>query len=183
MVNMMNSGHSKMAKWGMNHLPKEDYLHVLDIGCGGGANVARLLKKYNNAHVTGVDYSEVSVEKSRVFNAEAIRAGRCLIQQDNVRELSLQDHTYDLVTAFETIYFWPEIVESFKQVRRVLKEGGTFFICNECDGENPADQKWENTIEGMKIYKEDELVAYLKEAGFTNVKVDHEKHLICFQAK
>ena len=35
---------------------------------------------------------------------------------------------YDLVTAFETIYFWPGLEKSFSEVCRVLKKGGTFAI-------------------------------------------------------
>ena len=37
----------------------------------------------------------------------------------------------DRVTAFETVYFWPELAQNFREVYRVLKPGGVFFICNE----------------------------------------------------
>lgn len=186
MVTTMNmGGHAALAKWGLSHLQLGDNLSILEIGCGGGANVAELLKRCPNGKVTGVDYSEVSVEKSRKVNARAIQAGRCNIQQENVRELSFSDNTFDLATAFETIYFWPELTVSFAQVRRVLRKGGKFFICNESDGDNPADEKWEKMIQGMKIYREDELVHCLKEAGFSSFAIhrNQKKHWICFIAE
>lgn len=53
----------------------------------------------------------------------------------------------------------------FFEVNRVLKNGGTFLICNESDGTNAADEKWTKLIDGMKIYTSDQLIAALKEAG------------------
>ncbi len=185
MVATMNIGHATLAKWGMSHLILENNLNILEIGCGGGANVAQLLKHCPNGKVTGVDYSEVSVKKSKKVNAKAIRDGRCNIQCENVRELPFDDCIFDLATAFETIYFWPGLTESFTQVYRVLRNGGRFFICNECDADNPIAQKWEQMIDGMKLYKENEIVDSLKQAGFSNVIVNRneKKHWLCFLAE
>ena len=56
------------------------------------------------------------------------------------------------------------------EVNRVLKSEGIFLICNESDGTNAADEKWTKMINGMKIYTSKQLVAALKEAGFTEIK-------------
>lgn len=40
---MMNRGHAAMAKWGLSHIVLDKSGHVLDVGCGGGANLVRLL--------------------------------------------------------------------------------------------------------------------------------------------
>ena len=45
MVNMMNLFHAPLADWGMKFLPLSSNAKVLDCGCGGGANMKRLLKK------------------------------------------------------------------------------------------------------------------------------------------
>ena len=58
---------------------------VLDCGCGGGANIRRLLKKYPQAIIKGIDYSPVSVEKSKKVNETAIVEGRCTVLQGSVR--------------------------------------------------------------------------------------------------
>ena len=182
MVNSMNAGHTPMALWGMKHLPLLHPQNIVDLGCGGGQNVENLLNAYSSAYVTAIDYSAVSVEKSKQKNATAIQANRCQIIQDDVSKLSLKDNRYDLATAFETIYFWPGPLESFKEVFRILKSDSYFLIVNECDGTNPKDQKWLDMIDGMSIYPKDELVDYLKKAGFDSVQVvhDQEKHWICF---
>ncbi len=60
MVNGMNSGHAKMADWGLSHLSKVNPENIVDIGCGGGRNAAELMMKYPAAKVTAIDYSEDS---------------------------------------------------------------------------------------------------------------------------
>ena len=109
MVAGMNSCHEKLADWGCRFLGEEIPDRVLDIGCGGGANVMRFLNRYPDAHVTGMDYSAISVKSARKRNRAAIQAGRCEIIQADVSRITLPENAYDLVTAFETVYFWPEI--------------------------------------------------------------------------
>lgn len=45
MVNMMNIGHSPMAEWGLKHIKINKNDISLDVGCGGGANIKKLLEK------------------------------------------------------------------------------------------------------------------------------------------
>lgn len=60
MVAMMNLGHSPVARWGLRFLRLAPNAKVLDCGCGGGANIKRLLKKCPHGVVKGIDYSPVS---------------------------------------------------------------------------------------------------------------------------
>lgn len=49
MASMMNLGHTPVASWGLEFLHLSPDANVLDCGCGGGANIKRLLKKCPNA--------------------------------------------------------------------------------------------------------------------------------------
>lgn len=175
MVNGMNGGHANMADWGMAHLQSIAPEEILEIGCGGGRNASELLKKYPNAKLTAIDYSEVSVGKATEYNAEAIKSGRCKVEQGNVSALSLPEGNYDLATAFETIYFWPGLEKCFAQVANVLKSGGVFMIVNESDGNDETSLKYEKIIEGMKCYTIEEIESTLMKAGFSEIKSDHHK--------
>ena len=127
MVAMMNFGHSAMAAWGLHFLQPAPDAMVLDCGCGGGANIKTLLKLCPKGKVQGIDYSAVSVEKARKVNAGAIAAGTVyLCSMASVAELPFEAEQFDVVTAFETVYFWPELAQNFREVYRVLKPGGTF---------------------------------------------------------
>lgn len=172
MVNGMNSGHAKLADWGMAHLKGITPSSIAELGCGGGRNTAELLKRYPQVKVTALDYSALSVEKTEEYNKDMIVAGRCTVIQGNVAELPFEDGAFDLATAFETVYFWPGLEHCFSEVCRVLKPGGTFMICNESDGTDDTSLKYEKIIEGMKCYTIDELFSALTEAGFTEVKSD-----------
>ncbi|MCH3908685.1 MAG: class I SAM-dependent methyltransferase [Sphaerochaeta sp.] len=45
MLGMMNRGHAPLSRWGLSLLSPDKDAHVLDVGCGGGANIARLLRR------------------------------------------------------------------------------------------------------------------------------------------
>ena len=184
MVHMMNTGHYSMAEWGFTHMEIQSDNVCLDIGCGGGANVRKLLEKSPYGRVVGIDHSEISVEKSKKINKAGIESKRCEILQGDVMKLPFRGETFDVITAFETIYFWPDISEAFKKVYKILKIGGTFMICNESNGENPKDEKWTKIIQGMKIYNSEQIEKSLEDAGFRGVKVDKtKKGWICVVVK
>ena len=185
MVNGMNGGgHARMAEWGLSHLTLTDNANILDVGCGGGANVARLLKRCPKGTVTGIDYSPVSVKKSQQVNARAIAAGRCRVLEGSAAALPFEEGRFDLVSAFETVYFWPTIEECFRGVRRVLKEGGRFLIVNEDDGLTGRNEKWEKMIEGMHTDTPDELQRHLAAVGFRDITVhtDPQRQWLCASA-
>ena len=183
MVAMMNFGHSAMAEWGLRFLQLAPDARVLDCGCGGGANIRTLLKLCPKGKVQGIDYSAVSVEKARKVNARAIAAGRSTVQQASVTALPFEAEQFEAVTAFETVYFWPELAQNFREVYRVLKPGGTFLICNESNGDTDKDEKWTEIIGGMTIYKDIELKAYLEQAGFHDVQIHKKKSWLCITAR
>ena len=184
MVAMMNLGHSALAGWGLGFAGGAADTDALDCGCGGGANIKTLLKLCPKGKVQGIDYSAVSVEKARKVNAGAITAGRCAVQQASVAELPFEAEQFEIVTAFETVYFWPELAQNFREVYRVLKLGGTFFICNEANGETTKDDKWTKIIDGMTIYTDTALKEYLEKAGFCQIQSHkNKKGWLCITAQ
>ncbi len=172
MVDGMNGGHARLADWGMSHLNDIAPENIVELGCGGGRNAAELLKRYPDAKLTALDYSQTSVQKAKATNKKTIAEGRCTVLQENVASLPFKDCTFDLATAFETVYFWPDIEKCFAEVCRVLRPGGAFLICNESDGTDETGLRFEKIIDGMKCYTAEELTAALKAAGFAQVMVD-----------
>ena len=183
MVAMMNLGHSPVARWGLRFLELTPDAKVLDCGCGGGANIKRLLKKCPQGVVKGIDYSSVSVEKSKRVNEAAVTKGRCDVLRASVTELPFESEQFNAVTAFETVYFWPDLPQCFCEVGRVLKSGGTFLICNESNGDTDKDEKWTEIIGGMTIYKDIELKSCLEQAGFFDVQIHKKKSWLCVTAR
>lgn len=183
MTVMMNNGHARLAEWGFSHLKFRKNMDVLDIGCGGGANVSVLLRRCPEGKVTGMDYSSVCVSQSKKKNQKAAAAGRCRIVQASAEKIPFADNSFDLITAFETVYFWPDLGACIRNIYGKLRRGGVFLICNE--DSDPADDRWTKIIDGMRVYSEEELRGYLKEAGFTQISVDRmeKKGWLCVWAK
>ena len=179
MVTTMNWGHSPMAKWGFEQFEIPEKAGILDIGCGGGYNLKRFLKACPEGRVVGVDISEESVKKSIAVNKKEI-GRRCKVVQGSVEKLPLKDHVLDLATAFETVYFWPDPAENFKEVHRVLKTGGHFAVIN--DPGDP-DKHWEDMIPGMKAYTAEDIAAFMAGAGFTDITITTKKNMFCVNGR
>ena len=175
MLSGMNIGHGKMATWGFTQFEMPRSGVLLDIGCGGGANVKRMLEKSEDALVYGVDLSAASVEKSRKTVGRYL-GERCEIFQGSAEQLPFDDGVVDLATAFETVYFWPDLTVCFREVHRILKEGGIFAVIND-----PGDQgkNWEDKIPGMTAYSAADIERLMLEAGFTEIKASSDKNSYC----
>ncbi|MBI4051325.1 MAG: class I SAM-dependent methyltransferase [Elusimicrobia bacterium] len=100
-------------------------MQVLDMGCGRGELLARLLRL--GARVTGMDYSPsaLTIARQLVPEANLFRA--------DAKQIPLPDHLFDrvfLLGVFEHLHRW-ELQMVFLEIRRVLKPGG-WVIVNTC---------------------------------------------------
>lgn len=168
-IKNMNENHQPISEFAFKCVDVGTNDRILDIGCGGGVNIEKFLKLTDN-NVDGIDYSDVSVKESAKRNQKAIGDKRCRIIQADVSKMPIDDEVYDLVSAFETIYFWPDIENTFKEVLKIIKPGGQFMIAQGTDGNHPDDEKWLNSVEGMTVYTASELEKYLFNAGFGSVE-------------
>jgi SAM-dependent methyltransferase len=187
-LDRMNESHESMAQWGVSHFDIEKDSKILDIGCGGGRNIQRFAKQISeNGRVVGIDYSEVSVEKSIELNRNAIERGIVNVLEASVSDMPFYDETFDIVTGFETIYFWPDFLNDLKEVNRVLKRDGLVFFCNEAVYREGEMEKYDDLVEllDMKIYSEDVLRESLEKTGFKDIKayVNDDEDWICILAR
>ena len=180
---MNGKGHAALPEWVLADLQINEDATVLDVGCGGGANIARLLAKCPQGHVTGLDNSTISLEGTKDYNYRDVVDKRCLVVGGNATQMPLAKNLFDVVTAFETVYFWPSLAKGISEVFRVLKQGGTAVIANEMDGLLPEYRNIENAV-GMLVYTIDEITEALTKAGFTDIQSRHdeERHFICVTA-
>ena len=187
-LDRMNNSHESMAQWGVTHFEIQKNSKILDIGCGGGRNIQRFAEQISDeGRVVGIDYSEVSVEKSTKLNQEFIDKGIVNVLHESVSDMPFYDETFDIVTGFETIYFWPDFINDLKEVNRVLKKDGLVFFCNEAVYREGEMEKYDDLVEllDMKIYSEDVLIESLEKTGFKDVKtyLNDENDWICVTAR
>ena len=170
----MNISHSKLTDWGLKCISIGKRFTILDIGCGGGATISKLAGIATDGKVYGIDYSGESVRISRKRNKDLIKSGRVEIQHGSVSTMPFMDNMFDLVSAIETHYFWPDLAGDMREVFRVLKRPGTFLVVGGAykGSRNDArDRNWAKVI-GMTLHTVDELGEVLREAGFFDVKMN-----------
>ena len=128
-------------------------------------------KLSKDAQVYGIDISEESVAKAKKVNADVLDK-QVFVTQGSAEKLPYEDEKFDLVTAVETVYFWPNLPGCLQEVRRVLKPGGKFAILVEVVD---SDSKWTNIVEGMTAYTPEQIKTLLDDAGFTQTAIHRKK--------
>lgn len=161
----MNQSHQELTLWALEQLQGE-FTNILDVGCGGGATLGRLMEKYPTATVYGVDYSPEGVALSKQNNQSQL-GKRCHIQEGSVLQLPYGENQFGLITAFETIYFWQDYPTALAEIRRVLQPGGVFLVC--CEMSDPENPRWQEALPLMKILPGAGWKTLLEQQGFSSV--------------
>ncbi|HKW45971.1 MAG TPA: class I SAM-dependent methyltransferase [Gemmatimonadaceae bacterium] len=173
----MNLSHRRLTAWGLSHLEIEKHFTILDIGCGGGQTIKQLTTIASEGRVYGIDYSSASVATARRKNASLIQLGRADIPLGSVSALPFSADTFDVVTAIETHYYWPDLLADFLEVKRVLNPGGTFAIVAEAYRGRRMDWLYRPA---MRLLRATYLSAnghrdLLTRAGFVSVEIFEER--------
>ena len=175
----MNSNHSKLTDWGLEHISIENRHTILDVGCGGGRTVSKLAASATQGKVYGVDYSDQSVAATKRTNVGGIDLGRVEIRQGSVSQLPFPDGMFDLVTAVETHFWWPDLPGDMREVFRVLKPGGTLVLIAEIyKGANTMAAKLAEKYAsrtGMTLLSVNEHRELYTNAGYSDVQVIEER--------
>ena len=158
---------------------------LIDVGTGAGFPSVPVLLLRQDLHVTLLDSLNKRIVFLQFLSEKLGLEVRCIHgrAEEAAKRPELREQ-FDVATAFETVYFWPELAQNFREVYRVLKPGGIFFICNEANGETAKDDKWTQIINGMTIYTDTALKAYLEQAGFCRIQSHkNKKGWLCVTAR
>jgi len=188
-LRIMNAHHSKVTDWGLSHISVDPHYTVLDVGCGGGRTVSKLAALAAEGKVYGVDFSSASVAVAGKINRREIDLGRVQIVEGPVSHLPFPGPMFDLITAVETHFWWPDLPGDMREVLRVLKPGGTLLIVAEIyrSAQTRAARLVEKSthLSGMKLLTVKEHRELLENAGYREVQVFEEpaRGWICCLAK
>lgn len=169
---LMNQGHSALSAWGLKKTRIKPRFVILDVGCGGGKNIDRLSQLAFQGRVFGIDYSKEMVKYSRETNRSLITQNQAEIVQSSVEKICFPENSFDLVTAIETYYFWLNLPDTIREIKRVLKPKKNLLIINEMIKNGVYEVEHAETI--MKTHVQlltlHEIQYILQSAGFVHVK-------------
>ncbi len=170
---LMNRNHKPLTLWGLSNVViAPDYV-ILDVGCGGGKTVNRLAQRTSQGKVFGIDYSADMVKYSKKVNKQLIAQNRVEIIESSVEKTGFPDNFFDLVTAVETYYFWPNLPVAMSEIRRVLKPDGKLLIVSEMVKDGVYDVEHAKMIEQthVQLLPLEEIRNILQSVGFVDFQV------------
>lgn len=169
LIDAMDISHTPVSLWSLTNLEVNEDDVTLDIGCGSGLNIKRLYEKSPKAKSYGVDYSSTCVKKSKQLNKELVESGDVEVYEANVLDMPFEDETFNIITAFETVYFWPDLVDAFLEVKRTMKNDGKFFIVMDANGCYAPELEEITKEENCIFYTDEQLKDILFDADFSKV--------------
>jgi ubiquinone/menaquinone biosynthesis C-methylase UbiE len=139
--------------------------HVLEIGFGPGACIAMLAERATNGLVAGVDPSPTMIAQAGARNRTPLRSGRVELKVGSVSAIPYPDASFDKVCSINNIYFWPSRGDDLREIRRVMKEGGTLALAFRIEP-NPASPS------KLPSFDPEEAKRLLAAAGFRDARAE-----------
>jgi SAM-dependent methyltransferase len=109
--------------------------HVLEVGFGHGATMARVAAAVSGGLVAGVDPSEEMCRMAARLNRRGIDAGQVELRRGTAEALPYPNAAFDKVLAVHTVYFWANLGPPLREIARVLKPGGQLVLAHRTDCE------------------------------------------------
>jgi SAM-dependent methyltransferase len=118
----------RMAQRAVELLDVRPQDRVLEVGFGPGVGIQLLARAAASGWVAGIDLSEEMVEQAEARNAKAIAAGKVELRRGAVERLPFEHATFDKALAINSMQVWPDAVAGLREIRRVLKPGGSVAL-------------------------------------------------------
>ncbi|MCL9812143.1 class I SAM-dependent methyltransferase [Natranaeroarchaeum aerophilus] len=158
----MEQRHWHTARHVLSRMPVEDGETVLDLGCGSGY-AARALRDAGGAgRAYGLDGSPEMAHNAREYTDDD-SVGFLI---GDFGDLPFADDSVDHVFSMEAFYYAADPVETLREIRRILRPGGTFYCAVNYYEENVHSHEWQEFIEiEMTRWDRSEYRAAFREAG------------------
>jgi ubiquinone/menaquinone biosynthesis C-methylase UbiE len=151
------------------HLAPDD--NVLDLGCGTGWLARLIAEQVPEGRVVGVDISDEMVRRARRNNADLENV---MFAIGEAEEIPWDANFFTHAISVEAGYYWPDPLRALREIRRVLREGGSAWVLINFYGENVHAHQWRDVLNiSVKLFSAAEWKNLFTEAGFSGVK--HER--------
>ena len=125
---IMARSNQQCAVWVIGLLDIQPHDRVLEVGFGPGVGIQLLARAASAGYVAGVDSSEAMVAQATARNAQAIERGRVDVRHGSVERLPFVDLSFDKALAINSMQVWPDAGAGLREMRRVLKSGGSIAL-------------------------------------------------------
>ncbi|MGO4883282.1 MAG: class I SAM-dependent methyltransferase [Bryobacteraceae bacterium] len=167
---ILNLSNTRLVNAAVELLDPHPRESVLDIGFGGGLSLVTLATKAPGARIVGVDYSREMVDAAaRMVHGKGLDT-RVSVKWGDVAKLPFRPATFHRVLTVNSLYYWPHLVSSLREVARVMKRGGRLAAgFRSPDSLRPLTHDWQ----GFRLYEPHEFADLMGRAGFDVLRVEH----------
>ena len=141
--------------------------HVLEIGFGHGATIARMAATVSSGFVAGVDPSAAMCRMASRRNRRHVARGLVELRQGRAEALPYPDTRFDKLLSAHTLYFWPDLDRPLAEAYRVLKPGGRLVIAYRNDPE--AARSFPASVYHFR--ENTQIEHALRASGFSGVRI------------
>lgn len=127
MGEMMNTTNFAMTSDCIDQIDLKDNSSVLEIGHGNCGHLDYLLSKASNLKYIGLEISSLMSEEAKKMNSRFLSQDVEFLLYDGIK-LPFADATFNTVFTVNTIYFWNNPQDFFKEIYRVLQKEGKLLI-------------------------------------------------------
>jgi len=143
----------------------DEYMNVVDLGCGVGSATRVLAQKASRGIVLGVDLSDRMILKAR---KEYRNPSNAMFIVADASGMPCPDGLFDALLSVESIYYYPGLDLALHEVSRILKPGGKAFFLISYYKENPWGHEWAKHVDvPVNLLGAEDYVQILKRSGFT----------------
>jgi SAM-dependent methyltransferase len=147
--------------------------NVLDVGCGSGWLSRRISKQVSEGRVVGMDISD---EMVRLARRNSIDYHNILFVVGEAAEIPWEPHFFHHAISVESAYYWPDPAVGVKEIRRVLRPGGSAWILINYYRDNPYCHQWGALLTvPTHLLSADEWAQLFRDADFAQVSPERIK--------
>ncbi|PSP56542.1 SAM-dependent methyltransferase [Halobacteriales archaeon QS_1_67_19] len=158
----MEDRHWHTAKHALARMPVERGDVVLDLGTGSGYALRALRETNGIGHGYGLDGSPEMVNNAREYTDD----DEIEYVQGEFNDLPFDPESVDHAWSMEAFYYAQDPAQTLREIRRVLRPGGTFFCAVNYYEENVHSHEWQDNIDvEMTRWSADEYREAFREAG------------------
>lgn len=157
----MNLTNFNMIRSTINAMDVQPHEHILEIGPGNGSHLEALLTQ--DVKYAGIDISETMIAEANRINQAFIDRSSATFSLSDGKALDFGTRTFDKVFTVNTLYFWEEPLNYAREIFRVLKPGGKFYLTF---AEKDFMTTLPFTVYGFELYSSSDAGKLLSKAGF-----------------
>jgi ubiquinone/menaquinone biosynthesis C-methylase UbiE len=167
----MNSSNNSIYDFVLSQLEIADESEILEIGFGNGKFINKYFEINPNIRFSAIDFSEIMCSEAKLINEDLINDNKLVIKCEDSMSMSFTKDSFDIVVTINTVYFWEQIEEQLKGIKRIMKNGGLLLI-----GYRPKSVMKDLPFaqEVFRLYDSTDLQVILQRQGFKIIKEERQ---------